>query len=214
MAGWLINGAVTWLAQAVLAIIKVLWGLLSTTAFTTPDVSTLPQVTDLTSKSVMVVNACFILAVLAVGIVVMTNGSVQSRYGVGELLPRLGVGWIAANFAIPICQNLVQLANALTVAFTGDGVTFEGSLGQMQQVTVDGLNNPPSALLAVIIGLIIAALTGMLLVTWIVRLSVLIILARHAGHPRHGGAAGHRAAHRAVSVPRPEQQPAATGHTP
>ena len=176
MAGWLINGAVTWLAEAVLAIIKVLWGLLSTTAFTTPDVSTLPQVTDLTTKSVMVVNACFILAVIAAGILVMTNGSVQSRYGVGELLPRLVVGWVAANFAIPICQNLVQLANALTVAFTGDGVTSQGSLGQMQQVTVDGLNNSASALLAVIIGLIIAALTGMLLVTWIVRLSVLIIL--------------------------------------
>jgi len=176
MASWLLNGAITWLAQAVLAIIKVLWGLLSTTAFTTPDVSTLPQVVDLTTTSVLIVNACFVLAVITAGIVVMTSGSVQSRYGVGELAPRLVVGWIAANFAIPICQYLVQLANALTRAFTGDGVTAQGSLGQLQQVTVDGLNNPASAFLAVIIGLIIAALTGMLLVTWIVRLSVLVIL--------------------------------------
>ena len=37
----------------------------------------------------MVVNACFILAIITAGIVVMTNGTVQSRYGVGELLPRL-----------------------------------------------------------------------------------------------------------------------------
>ena len=176
MAAWLINGAITWIAKAVLEIIKLLWGMLSATAFTTPDVSTLPQVTAITSKSVMVVNVCFILAIITAGIVVMTNGTVQSRYGVGELLPRLVVGWIAANFAIPICQNLVQLANALTEALTGDGVTSQGSLGQMQRVTYDSLNNPPSAFLAVIIGLIIAALTAMLLVTWMVRLGVLIVL--------------------------------------
>ena len=121
MASWLINGAITWLAQAVLAIIKVLWGLLSTTAFTTPDVSTLPQVVDLTTTSVLIVNACFVLAVITAGIVVMTSGSMQSRYGVGELAPRLVVGWIAANFAIPICQYLVQLANALTRALPATG---------------------------------------------------------------------------------------------
>ena len=176
MVAWLINGAITWFAKAILAILKMLWGLLATTAFTTPDVSTLPQVTAITAKSVMVVNVCFVLAIITAGIVVMTSGTVQSRYGVGELVPRLVVGWIAANFAIPICANLVELANALTQALTGDGVTSQGSLGQMQQVTFDSLNNPPSAFLAVIIGLIIAALTGLLLVTWMVRLGVLIVL--------------------------------------
>jgi hypothetical protein len=176
MAAWLISGAIIWIFQAILAILKVLWGLLSDIAFTTPDVSTLPQVTTITSKSMMVVNACFILAIITAGIVVMTNGTVQSRYGVGELLPRLVIGWIAANFAIPICQNLVQLANALTEALTGDGVTSQGSLVQMQRVTFDSLTNPPSAFLAVIIGLIIAVLTGMLLVIWMVRLGVLIVL--------------------------------------
>ncbi len=176
MAAWLINGAITWIAQAILAILKMLWGLLSDTAFTTPDVSTLPQVTDITTKAMLVVNVCFVLAIITAGIVVMTNGSVQSRYGVGELLPRLVVGWIAANFAIPLCHNLVEVANAVTEALTGDGVTSQGSLGQMQAVTTDALSNPPSAFLAAIIGLIIAALTAMLLVTWLVRLGVLIVL--------------------------------------
>ncbi len=176
MAGWLLNGAIEWTAKAILAVLKTLWDLLSTTAFTTPDVSTLPQVTAITTKSMTVVNVCFVLAIITAGIVVMTNGTVQSRYGVGELVPRLVIGWIAANFAIPICQNLVQVANALTEALTGDGVNSQGSLTQMQKVTFDSLNNPASAFLAVIIGLILAVLTGMLLVTWIVRLGVLIVL--------------------------------------
>ncbi|MGI5243372.1 conjugal transfer protein TrbL family protein [Dactylosporangium sp. CA-139066] len=172
----MLNGAIAWFAEAIQAILTTLWGLLASTAFTTPDVSTLPQVTAITSKAMVVVNACFILAIITTGIMVMTNGTVQSRYGVGELLPRLVIGWIAANFAAPLCQNLIQIANALTEALTGDGVTSQGSLVRLQQVTFDALNNPPSAFLAVIIGLIIAVLTGMLLITCIVRLGVLIIL--------------------------------------
>ncbi|WP_426513094.1 conjugal transfer protein TrbL family protein [Dactylosporangium sp. McL0621] len=176
MVASLFNGALAVAAEAVLAVLNVLWGLLSGTAFTTPDVSTLPQVTAVAGKSMMVVNACFILAIVTAGIVTMTNGTVQSRYGVGELLPRLVIGWIAANFAVPICRNLVQVANALTEALTGDTVTSQSSMLRVQQITFDALNNPPSALLAVIIGLIVAVLTGMLLITWIVRLGVLIIL--------------------------------------
>ncbi|WP_432830888.1 conjugal transfer protein TrbL family protein [Dactylosporangium sp. CA-092794] len=176
MAAWLLDQAMTWIAKAILATLTALWGLLSSNAFTTPDVSTLPQVTAITTRSMMVVNVCFVLAVITAGIVVMASGTVPSRYGVGELVPRLVFGWIAANFAIPICQHLVQFANALTQALTGDSVTSQGSLVQLRNVTFDAMNNPPSQFLVVVIGLIIAALTGMLLVTWIVRLGMLIVL--------------------------------------
>ncbi|MEU7874289.1 conjugal transfer protein TrbL family protein [Dactylosporangium sp. NPDC049140] len=176
MVTGLLNGAFAWIAEAIQAILSTLWGLLASTAFTTPDVSTLPQVTAVTGKAMVIVNACFILAIMTAGIAVMTNGTVQSRYGVGELLPRLVIGWIAANFAVPLCQNVIQLANAFTEALTGDGVTAQGSLVRLAQVTFDSLNNPPSAVLAVIIGLIIAVLTGMLLLTCIVRMGVLIVL--------------------------------------
>lgn len=172
----LINGAIGWLASVVADIIKMIWGLLSGTAFTTPDVSTLPQVATIVSKSMMVVNVCFILAIITAGIVVMTHGMVQSRYGVGELVPRLVVGWIAANFAMPICRNLIQLANAFTTALTGEGVDSKGSLDHLKGVVTDSLQSAPIALLSVIIGLLIGVLTGMLLLTWLVRLGVLIFL--------------------------------------
>ncbi len=172
----LINGAIGWMASAVVEIIKMIWGLLSGTAFTTPDVSTLPQVSTIVGKSMMVVNVCFILAIITAGIVVMTNGTVQSRYGVGELLPRLVFGWIAANFAMPICQNLISLANAFTTGLTGEGVDSKGSLDHLKGVVTDSLKSAPIALLSVIIGLLISVLTGMLLLTWLVRLGVLIFL--------------------------------------
>jgi hypothetical protein len=167
---------VGWMSTVVLEIIKQLWRLLAGTAFTTPDVSALPQVTSIVTRSVMVVNVCFILAILTAGIVVMTRDTVQSRYGVADLVPRLVVGWIAANFAVPICRSLIELANAFTQALTGDGVTSQGSLNHLAQVTSDSLRSLRIPLLAVVMGLLLAVMTGMLLLTWLVRIGVLIVL--------------------------------------
>ncbi len=176
MAAWLINGAIAALAGITLAVIKALWGLLSQTAFSTPDVTTLPQVIEITGRSLTIVNVCFILAVVTAGIVVMTKETVQVRYGISELAPRLVIGFVAANFAIPICQQLVVLANALTQALTGDGVASTDSFAHLLRVITDSMNNPANDFLVVVIGLFIATLTGMLLVTWLVRLGVLVVL--------------------------------------
>jgi hypothetical protein len=176
MVDWLLNGAIHWLAAIILTVITALWGLLSQTAFSTPDVTVLPQVTEITGRSLTVVNVGFILAVVTAGIVVMTKETVQVRYGVSELAPRLVIGFVAANFASLICQQLVVVANALTQALTGDGVSSTGAFGQLLRVIQDSMNNPANDFLVVVIGLLIAALTGMLLVTWLVRLGVLVVL--------------------------------------
>ena len=116
------------------------------------------------------------LAIIAVGVTVMTRETVQVRYGVGDLVPRMVVGFIAANFATPICSQLIQTANALTGAVTGDGIAAAGSFEQMRRVVTGALTNAADSLLLVVVGLIIAVLTGILLVYWLVRTGVLIIL--------------------------------------
>jgi hypothetical protein len=164
-----------WLLGLTLEAIKALWGLLADTAFTTPDVTTLPQVQAIAGKSLIVVNVAFVLAIITAGITVMTHETVQVRYGIGELAPRLVVGWIAANFSMPLCSQLTELANALTGALTGEGVASQGAFAQLLRVTTDAMTNPTSTLLTLVIGLMIAVLTGMLLVAWLVRLGVLIV---------------------------------------
>jgi hypothetical protein len=106
----------------------------------------------------------------------MTYETVQVRYGIGDLVPRMVVGFIAANFATPICSNLIQTANALTAALTGDAITAAGSFEQMRQVVTGALTNASDSFLLVVVGMIIAVLTGILLVYWLVRTGVLIIL--------------------------------------
>jgi hypothetical protein len=172
----LLDTVVGWLTAAVLAALEALWGLLAQTAFTSPDVTVLPQVATISGRSQVVVNTAFVLAIIAVAVTVMTHETVQVRYGVGDLVPRMVVGFIAANFATPICSQLIQTANALTGALTGDGITAAGSFEQMRRVVTGALTNASESFLLVVVGLVIAVLTGVLLVYWLVRTGVLIIL--------------------------------------
>ncbi|MEU4427840.1 hypothetical protein AB0F81_45060, partial [Actinoplanes sp. NPDC024001] len=176
MADWFIDATLGWLASAVLAVIAVLWTLLSNTAFITPDVTALPSVLGIAGRASMIVNVGFVLAVIAAGVTVMLRESMQSRYGLAELLPRLVIGWIGSNFAVPICTQLVAVANAVTAALTGEGVVTSGALLRLHVVIVEAMTNPPSMPLAVVIGLLIVALTLMLIMAWLVRLGVLILL--------------------------------------
>jgi hypothetical protein len=172
----LLDTVVGWLAAAVFAALEALWGLLAQTAFTSPDVTVLPQVATVSGRSQLVVNTAFVLAIIAVAVTVMTHETVQVRYGVGDLIPRMVVGFIAANFATPICSQLIQTANALTGALTGDGIAASGSFDQMRRVATGALTNASESFLLVVVGLVIAVLTGVLLVYWLVRTGVLIIL--------------------------------------
>jgi hypothetical protein len=176
MAAFFGTQLLMWLLGLTLDAIKALWGLLAGTAFTTPDVTSLPQVQAITSTSLTVVNVGFVLMIITAGITVMTHQTMQIRYGVNELLPRLVVGWIAANFSVPICSQLTALANALTGALTGEDIVSKDAFAQLLRVVTDAMSDPASALMTLVIALLIAVLTGMLLVTWLVRLGVLIVL--------------------------------------
>ena len=176
MVGWFINGIVSWLAGFLLDALKWIWSLLAQAVFVTPDVTGFPQVTAISGRSLLIANSCYLLVITVAGIIIMTRDTIQARYGVAELAPRLVIGLIAANLATPICTNLISLSNGLTTALTGDGVAGTGSIGQMQRTVTAAMTNPSNALLTALIGLIILVLTCMLLVTWLVRIGVLVVL--------------------------------------
>ena len=172
----MLDGILDWLAKTAVATLTGLLDLLRSTAFTNPDVTELPQVAAVSGQSLIVVNTCYVLAITVAGFTVMTRETLQVRYGVQELAPRLLVGFIGANFATPLCREIITLANALTRALTGDDLRGEAAFGQMRAHIVGATARPENALLAVILVLFIAGLAVMLLITWIVRIAVLIVL--------------------------------------
>lgn len=204
MGDWLVDnlivGILNWFAKTIIGALNALWDLLSATVFVSPDVTQLPQVTAFASTSLGIVNVCYVLAFLWVAILVMGRDTIQAKYGPGELIPRLIIGLIAANFAIPLCSTIIGLANALTAALTSQDITAPGSMQHLRATTVSALSSQtgasPVSFLLLLIGLLIAVLVGMLLVQWIIRLGVLVVavgiapiaLALH-GTPQTEGAA-------------------------
>ena len=188
-AGWpwdgidwnsLLDGAVAWLAGEALGSLDDLWDLLKSTALSTPDVTSLDQVKQLNTTSLTVVNGCYVLAFLTAGILVMTKDTLQIRYGISELAPRLVFGYVAATFAPLVTSQLIVLSNAFTQALTGEPVSSAQSFERLREVVRDAVTNPADALLTLIITLIICGLTAALMVNWLVRIGVVVVLAGFA----------------------------------
>ncbi|HZM80518.1 MAG TPA: conjugal transfer protein TrbL family protein [Candidatus Limnocylindrales bacterium] len=200
VADSLIGSILSWFAKLIVGGLNVLWDLLSASVFVSPDVTVLPQVRTFSATSLGVVNTAYVLAILWMAILVMGRDTIQSRYGPGELIPRLVIGLIAANLSMPLCSTLIQLANALTGALTQQDITAPTSMLHMRSVVASALNDQngstPAGFLMLLIGLVIAVLVAALLVQWVTRLGVLIIavgvapiaLALH-GTPQTEGAA-------------------------
>jgi hypothetical protein len=175
MADWLADGILSWLQTQVSDTINALWSLLLSMLFIVPDVTALPQVQAVAGNSLTVVNTCFVLAIVATGVLIMTQHTVQIRYGADDLVPRLVIGFITANFAMPICSQLIVICNSLTRAIAGP-LDTNGAFEQLLRIVIDAMLSKHARFLLLCLGLIFVVLVGILLVTFIVRIGILLFL--------------------------------------
>lgn len=173
----LYNGLIEWLAERVQSMLGGLVSFLTATFFTSPDVTVFPQVQTLVDRSMAVVNGAFVLAIVAAGAIGMTHGTLQIRYQVKDLTPRLVFAFVAANFGVELCTRLTETANALTTAMVGETASGPQVIEFVERRIDSALADPGAAILAVVIGLIIVALFYVLLVGWFARIATLIVLA-------------------------------------
>src|SRR2546421_6012145 len=173
---WLFNSAIDWLAHVILDLLNALWGLLLEHALNIPNVTTLPQVKDITATSLLVVNICFVLAIVGAGVVVMGRETLQTRYGIAELGPRLVVGLIAANVSTLLCDQLITVANALTFELAGESVATTGSFQRLHDTVHSSLTSAPTAAISLVFAVILAGLTGLMMVQAVVRMGLLVVL--------------------------------------
>ncbi len=177
MADWLLNGVVEWLAERVQGMLGGLVSFLTGAFFTSPDITGFPQVRLLAGRSSMVVNAAFVLAIIVAGAVGMTHGTLQIRYEVKDLIPRLVVGLVASNVGVELCQKLIETANAMVAAMVGETASGPRVIEFVKARIVSAMKDPAAAILAVVIALIIVVLFYLLLVGWFARIAALIVLA-------------------------------------
>src|SRR5205814_2455166 len=149
MGGWikdliagLIDAVLGTLTTATEAALNWVLGLLSATVFTSPDVTGLPQVRFVAGDAQIAANATMVLVVMAAGILTMTHRSVQDRYTIKELLPRLVIGFTAANLAMPIVSGVIKAGNALTQTMAGQRFNSTDSFNQIKRVITDTTTAP------------------------------------------------------------------------
>jgi hypothetical protein len=177
MTNWLMDGLVRWLAEKVIDLLGGLLALLASSLFLSPDVTVLPQVKAIADKSALIVNSCFILAIIAVGIATMVGDSVEMRYGTKQLIPRLVVGFVLSAFSVPLTGELITIANALTVSMTGTAAPTTETVDFVQARITAAMSDEGSALLVAVIGVLMVVLMFLLVGTWLTRIGVLLVLA-------------------------------------
>ncbi|WIV57965.1 hypothetical protein [Amycolatopsis nalaikhensis] len=147
--------------------------LLGHTALSTPTIDSLPGIGELWNNSWELVVAAYGLFVLIGGIVVMSHESIQARYSIKEIGPRIPVAFLASALSLFFADKFIQLANALTLGVLGGGVN-PPSLGNTLKDAVQGIQS--GGLFIILVGLVLVVVGLGLLIVYVVRIVITLIL--------------------------------------
>ncbi len=148
--------------------------LLGTTVLATPDVTQPGRVSDLWGVAAGIANSLLVLLVVAGGVLVMTHETLQTRYSIKEIAPRIVVAAVAANASLTIAGIAIRFCNALAQAFLGQGVDPASAVATLRSLIEAPLAS--GGIFLVLLGLVIAVLAVVLLVVYIVRIALVVLL--------------------------------------
>src|SRR5207248_6050598 len=95
--------------------------LLGKTLLTTPEPSDLPGLGAVWTQSWHLLLTSYVILVLLAGLILMAYQTLQARYTVKEIAPRLVVGFLAGTLSLFLATKGIQIANAVSTAFLGIG---------------------------------------------------------------------------------------------
>ncbi|MFG3371094.1 hypothetical protein ACGF0K_40020 [Streptomyces sp. NPDC048156] len=175
--GMIVNAVTSFLGMLVEQVMKPVRQLLAVTLLATPDVTRQADIKRLWTGSLGIAAGIYVLFVTAGGITVMGYETVQTRYALKQIAPRLLIGMIAAAMSLTVMGKAISLANALSYVVMGTDLSDAGQ-GLVERVIpfalfgVAGLQLYLLILTVIMVVLIVAVLIG-----YIVRVAVIALLA-------------------------------------
>ncbi|MHB8449072.1 MAG: hypothetical protein ACYDAQ_01155 [Mycobacteriales bacterium] len=166
-----ING---WFKTLVTAALDPVLSLLGRTVLATPALAGFGEIATLWGVAAGIANGLFVLLVIAGGITVMTHETLQTRYSVKEIAPRLVVAGIAANTSLALAGAAIGFANAFSAAFLAGGVDPGGATSVLAHLVLASLAN--GGIFLILLGLVTAVLGVALLCVYVVRIVVVALL--------------------------------------
>jgi hypothetical protein len=158
--------------------LNMLLGWMGSSLLSTPTLADLPRVGEIWEQSRLFVVAVYSLMVMLAGIVLMSHETVQTRYSVREIAPRVVVGFLAANLSLVIGDHAIRLANAASLAVLGDGLDPQTSGKAVTELFVSLVAGSivTGGLFAGMLAVVLTVLLVALLVGYIVRVALTVIL--------------------------------------
>ena len=145
---------------------------LSTSLLTTPLPDRLPRVGELWASSWQILLACYGLLILLAGLLIMGYQTVQTRYTIKEIAPRIIVGFLAGTASLWAATQAILIANALAFAVMGGGVDPTSAGDTLRHMVAA----PGQGMWLLLLVLVLIALVVVLLVTYIIRVACTVIL--------------------------------------
>lgn len=177
LPGMVVNAITAFLGTLVEQAMKPLRELLADTLLATPDVTEHADIKRLWDGSMAITVGIYVLFVTGGGLTVMGYETVQTRYALKQIAPRLLVGIIAAATSLTVMGKAISLANTVAHAIMGSDLSDAGQ-GLVERALPFSLFGPKGIavyllLLAVVeLVLVIAVLVG-----FIVRVALMVLLA-------------------------------------
>jgi hypothetical protein len=174
--GWMLDQILDWFAARILDVLDTLLRAITQALLRTPDVTVLPQVQALTGRAIAVVDAAFVLAFLAAGLLTMVaGGDERTRYTIKDLIPRCVVGFVAAHFSQLIAARMIEAANAVTAALTASDLDRQAGLAALR-THLTAARDTTAGLLFVVCAALIVLLLAATALSVIVRFAVALVL--------------------------------------
>jgi hypothetical protein len=178
IGGCITNAINAFFRGIVTAALNPLLDLLSKTLLTTPTPDSLPRIGELWTNSWQILLACYALLVLIAGVLVMGYETLQTRHSVKEVAPRIVVGFLAGALSLWVATKGIQIANGLAQAVMGGGVDANSAGHTLRNLVLGSLGG---GIFIIFIGIFLAGMLIVLLVTYVVRVALTVILV--AGAP-------------------------------
>lgn len=163
-----------WFAGLVKDALNPVLNLMGRTVLATPDVTAMARVGQLWTGMAILANSLYVLFVLAGAVIVMTHETLQTRYAAKQIIPRLAVGFIAGNASLAVLGLVIRLSDTLSAGIMGQDLD-PADTGKALANMITAQTG--SGIFLALLGLGAVAMALAVVLTYIVRVALIVVLA-------------------------------------
>ena len=168
------NAVTSWFAALARDALQPLLTLAGQTLLSSPQAGAIPAVHSMWTTSLAIADSAYVLLAVIGGVIVMGHETLQTSYSVKDIAPRLVTGFLTANLSLVLISQATTIANALSAALAGSGVTPATAASALLGTLTAPLSG--GGIFLVLLALAAAVLALVLVVVYVLRLMALVLL--------------------------------------